>query len=163
MAATGKTQKLEGRLAKVGQEVECELPGYEDVKVWVWVNAPNKVFERWNEIRDEALAVDDDGQPVYETDKDGQVVVDDETYEPVRKVDQAKLVEAAQFFVTALVMDFSIKFDQDGNPLSVQDPDFFDRVPEDLIAWLYDAVAAAVAERRKRGKGSARLAGIIGR
>lgn len=152
------------KLPKVGQVVECDLPGYEDsgIALTVWVNAPQKALDEWNDLRESAKILDEQGRPVYKTDAQGNVITDD-NFEPVPDVDEAKMVEAAKFFVGVFALDFSLKEDQDGNPLSISDEDFWERLPDDLIGWVYEAISAALAERKNQGKKSVRLAGIIGR
>jgi hypothetical protein len=151
------------RLPKLRQEVACELPGYEGVTVGVWVNAPQGIIDTWAQMREDAFNKDERGRPLPLLDEAGEVVIDPDTFEPLKSVDEGKLFEASKFFLQSLLMDFSITEDYDGNPLSPQDDDFVKRLPEDLIQWLYAAVTAAVQERRNAGKASVRLAEITGR
>lgn len=152
------------KLPKLGQDVTCELPGYEGVTASVWVNVPQGIIETWEAMREEAIVKDEQGRPVPLLDDKGEVVTDPDSFEPMMKVDQDKLMEASRYFMTNLLLDFSVTEDMDGKPLSVSDADFLMRVPEDLISWLYASILESLKERRNQGKsGAVRLAGITGR
>jgi hypothetical protein len=153
------------RLPKVTQKVDCTMPGYEDSGIFirVWVNAPQRVLDEWMDKKKSALVVGEDGRPELEMDPEtGDPVVDPDTYRPVQKVDADKVKESGMFFLRSLVTEFSLTEDMEGNPLSLDDEDFFERIPQDLIKWLYDAVSEAMGDRRKQGKESVRLAETIG-
>ncbi len=151
------------RLPQVTQKVECTVPGYEDSGIFirVWVNAPQRIFDEWTKKKQEAIIVDDEGRPEFETDESGEVMMDDD-FKPIQKIDASKLQKSSAFFLSSLITEFSLTEDLDGNPLSLTDEDFLKRVPEDLIRWLFDAVSEAIGERRKVGKESVRLAEITG-
>lgn len=152
------------KLPKLGQEVACDLPGYEGVTAQVWVNVPQGVVDTWDAMREEAVVKDERGRPVPLVGDDGEIVTDPDTFEPLQQVDQAKLMEASRYFMNNLLLDFSVTEDMDGKPLSINDEDFLMRVPEDLITWLYSAILESLKERRNQGKSVAvRLAGITGR
>lgn len=152
------------RLPKLRQRVDCVLPGYEDSGIYidVWINAPQNVFDDWQEMLMDARVRDDKGNQVFELDENGEPKVN-EDFEPILLIDQKKLFDAALYYVRTLVLEFSLTEDLDGNPLSLEDEDFWERLPEDLTVWLNTAVAEAVTERRKQGKSGAKLQGIIGR
>lgn len=153
------------RLPKLGQRVDCTLPGYEDADIYmsVWVNAPQNVFDNWQQMLDDAKVKDEKGNQAFELNADGSPVIDPETFEPVEKIDRDRIIRAAKFYVETLILEFSLTEDLEGNPLRLGQPDFWERLPEDLISWINDGVAQAIAERRKQGKTGASLQGIIGR
>jgi hypothetical protein len=151
------------KLPKLGQRITCTLPGYEDVWGVVWVNAPQSVLDNWQKLREESIERDERGRPLPMLDENGEVVTDPETFEPLERVDREAVLEASRFFISTMLLEFSINEDLDGNPLSPQDADFLLRLPEDLIAWVYNALVAAIEDRRNAGKGAVKLAEISGR
>lgn len=150
------------KLPKLGQDIECTLEGYTDVKGVVWVNAPQRIFDEWQKLREDAIERDERGRPATLLDDAGEPVLDD-SFEPLHKVSREKTLLASQYFISHMLLEFSVDEDQEGRPLSPQDADFMERVPEDLIAWVYNAVLGAVEARREAGKESVKLAGITGR
>lgn len=153
------------KLPKVRQRVDCVLPGYEEAGIYVdvWVNAPNRITEQWAEMVRSARVLDEKGNQAFELDAEGNPRIDPKTFEPIPAIDQSKLIEAANFYVRSLVLEFSLTEDEDGEPLDINDEDFWERLPEDIIIWLQQAISDSIAERRNQGKSGAKLQGIIGR
>lgn len=151
------------KLPKLGQEVSCELEGYQGLTATIWLNAPQGIIEEWERKREEAVVRDERGRPVPLTDDKGEILIDPDTFEAIKQIDEAKVLEANTFFMRQMVLDFSYKEDAEGNPLSPSDADFIQRIPPELISWLYSAIGQALAERKEAGKSAVRLAGITGR
>lgn len=151
------------QLPKLQQEITCNLPGYESVTGKVWINPPQKVMDAWNQLREASTERDERGRPVPLINEDtGEPELDDK-FEPLFKVNKAKVLESSHYFMKTLLLEFSIDEDLDGNPISPADADFMERLPTDLISWVYDAVIAAVNARKEQGKNAVQLAGISGR
>lgn len=147
------------KLGRALHQVDCTLEGYEGEHMLVWINAPNGIFREYARMVTESQKRDEKGNIVYRRDEDGELLTDDEL-QPIPDVDEDKVTAASRYFVSTLLVQFSINEDLDGNPLLPTDEDFVERLPEDLLAWVINGITEAIQDRRERAKKSAKLQGI---